>query len=157
MNLGEIWTFILELIAQIIIPAWNNLIQYLPLLIVLLVLVSIAGLAWAWQRNAAANRPRVPKPVPPGRKPADMHLPGPSLWPFVAPAGLLLIVFAVVFGVFESLANLFLLGLGFLFLLANFDVIDYGSIWKFWPVLIIVIGVKLVFEHAAAGRAKNRD
>lgn len=53
--------------------------------------------------------------------------------------------------------GLFLLGLGVLFLLANFDVIDYGSIWKFWPVLIIVIGVKLVFEHTAAGRAKGRD
>jgi hypothetical protein len=112
VNLGEIWTFILELIAQIIIPAWNDLLQYLPLLIALLLLLSIAGLAWAWQRNAAANRPRVPRPVPAGRQPADMHLPGPSLWPFVAPVGLLLIVFAVVFGIFDSLANLALLGLG---------------------------------------------
>lgn len=112
MNLGEIWTFLLELVAQIIIPAWNNLIQYLPLLLALLLLVSIAGLAWAWQRNAAANRPRVPRPVPAGRKPEDMHLPGPSLWPFVAPVGLLLIVFAVVFGIFDSLVNLALLGLG---------------------------------------------
>jgi hypothetical protein len=112
VNLGEIWTFILELIAAIIIPAWNNLIQYLPLLLVVLLLVSLAGLAWAWQRNAAANRPRVPKPVPAGRKPEDLHLPGPSLWPFVAPFGLLFIVFAVIFGVFDSLANLALLGLG---------------------------------------------
>lgn len=112
MNLGEIWTFILELIAQIIIPAWHDLIQYLPLLLTLLLLASIAGLAWVWQRNAAVNRSRLPRPLPAGRKPADMHLPGPSLWPFVAPAGLLLIAFAVVFGAFDSLADLGLLTLG---------------------------------------------
>lgn len=50
--------------------------------------------------------------------------------------------------------GLFLMGLGALFLLANFDVIDYGSIWKYWPILIIVIGLKLVFEHAT-GKAKK--
>ena len=53
--------------------------------------------------------------------------------------------------------GLFLMGLGALFLLANFDVIDYGSIWTYWPVLIIVIGVKLVFEHVLAGKAKDKD
>jgi hypothetical protein len=112
MNLGDIWTFILELVAQVVIPTWNNLIQYIPLLLTLLVLVSLAGLAWYWQRNAAANRSRVPRPLPTGRRPEDMHLPGPSLWPFVAPVGLLLIVFAVVFGIVGSLANLGLLVLG---------------------------------------------
>jgi hypothetical protein len=112
VNLGELWTFVLETSARIIIPVWKDLIQYLPLLIFLLVIVSIAGLAWYWQRNAAANRSRVPKPIPAGRKPDDMHLPGPSLWPFVAPVGLLLIVFAVVFGPLDSMANLALLGLG---------------------------------------------
>jgi hypothetical protein len=112
VNLGEIWTFILELVAQVVIPTWNDLIQYIPLLLALLVVVSLAGLAWYWQRNAAANRPRVPKPLPAGRKPDGQHLPGPSVWPFVAPVGLLLIVFAVVFGVLDSLANLGLLVLG---------------------------------------------
>jgi hypothetical protein len=112
VNLDGIWSGFLEFVAQIIIPTWNNLIQYLPLLLALLLIVSIAGLAWYWQRNAAANRPRVPKPLPAGRKPDDMHLPGPSLWPFVAPVGLMLIAFAIVFGVIGSLANLALLGLG---------------------------------------------
>jgi len=112
VNLGEIWTFLLELIAQIIIPTWNNLIQYLPLLLALLLVVTIFALAWYWQRNAAANRSRVPRRVPAGRPPADMHLPGPSVWPFVAPVGLLLMVFAVVFGVLDSLANMALFALG---------------------------------------------
>jgi hypothetical protein len=119
VNLDPIWTSFLEFLAQIIVPAWNNLIQYLPLLLTLLLIVSIAALAWYWQRNSAANRPRVPRPLPPGRKPEDMHLPGPSLWPFVAPVGLMLIAFAVVFGVLGSLVNLVLLGLGVLIVLVG--------------------------------------
>ncbi len=112
MNLEELWTGILEFVAQIIIPIWNDLIQYLPLLVVFGLIALVLGLAWMWQRNAAGNRSRVPKPIPAGRKPADMHLPGPSLWPFVAPVGLLLIVFAVAFGPFESLLTMGLMLLG---------------------------------------------
>jgi hypothetical protein len=41
-----------------------------------------------------------------------MHLPGPSLWPFVAPVGLVLMVFALAFGILDSLANMLLFGLG---------------------------------------------
>jgi len=52
--------------------------------------------------------------------------------------------------------GLFLMALGALFLLGNFDVIDYGSIWKFWPVLIIVVGVKLVYDHVS-GRKTNGE
>lgn len=111
MNLGELWTGFLDLVAQVVVPVWNDLIAYIPWLLGLLVLASIAGLAWAWQRNGAGNRSRVPKPLPAGRKPEDMHLPGPSLWPFVAPAGLLLIVFAIVFGL-ASVANMVLLTIG---------------------------------------------
>jgi hypothetical protein len=112
VNLDQVWTAFLDLIAQVIIPTWNNLIQYLPVLIGLLVIVSIAGLAWAWQRNAAANRPRVPRAIPAGRKPEDLHMPGPSVWPFVAPVGLMLMAFAVVFGVLDSMPNLALFSLG---------------------------------------------
>jgi len=112
VNLGELWTGILEFVARIIIPIWNDLIQYLPLLIGLLLIVGIAGVALMWQQNAAGNRSRVPRRIPAGRKRQDTHLPGPSLWPFVAPAGLLLIVFAVAFGPFDSVANMGLLLLG---------------------------------------------
>jgi len=119
MNLDGLWTSFLDFLAQIIIPTWNNLIQYIPLLLALLLIASIAGLAWYWQRNSAANRSRVPKPLPAGRQPADMHLPGPSLWPFVAPIGLMLIAFAVVFGIIGSLANLALLLLGVLIVLVG--------------------------------------
>jgi hypothetical protein len=111
VNLGELWTSLLDLVSQVVVPVWADLIQYIPLLLGLLLILSIAGLAWAWQRNAAGNRSRVPRPLPAGRKPEEMHLPGPSLWPFVAPVGLLVIVFAVVFGL-DQVANMVLLSIG---------------------------------------------
>jgi hypothetical protein len=112
VDLGALWTGLLDFVARIILPVWKDIIEYLPLVITLLVIVSIGGLAWWWQRHSAANQSRVPKPIPAGRKPEDLHLPGPSLWPFVAPAGLLVMAFAVVFGPLESLANMALLGVG---------------------------------------------
>lgn len=112
MNFGEAWTFVLEVIGKTIVPVWKDLIQYLPMILVLLLLASVGGLIWYWQRSSAANRSRVPAPIPSGRQPQDMHLPGPSLWPFVAPIGLVLVLFSLAFGLFESLATLTLLGVG---------------------------------------------
>jgi hypothetical protein len=109
---GEIWTGILEILSQIIIPVWNDLIKLLPVLALLGLLAAAVGLGWLWVRSAAGNRSRVPKPLPAGRQPADLHLPGPSLWPFVAPVGLLFIAYAVVLGPFQTLLNLGLLLLG---------------------------------------------
>jgi hypothetical protein len=112
VNLDELWTWILETTAAVIIPVWNDLIQYLPLLLVLAIL-GVAGLvAWMWFANSAGNASRVPKPIPAGRKPEDMHLPGPSLWPFVAPVGLLFIVFSVALGPLETVVNLAILLFG---------------------------------------------
>lgn len=119
MDLNGIWTATLEFIGSLIIPTWNDLIQYVPLLLILLVIASLGGLAWWWQRQSAGMRPRVPEPIPSGRKPDDLHLPGPSYWPLVAPVGLLLILFAVVFGPLESFANMALLGLGALVAVAG--------------------------------------
>ena len=112
MNLGELWTAILEIIAQVLIPVWNDLIQYLPLLLVFAILGIVGVIIWMWWVNSKGNASRVPKPLPAGRKPEDMHLPGPSLWPFVAPVGLLFILFAVALGPLESLLNLALLLFG---------------------------------------------
>ncbi|MGD0781647.1 MAG: DUF5668 domain-containing protein [Candidatus Aminicenantales bacterium] len=41
-----------------------------------------------------------------------------------------------------------LIGLGVVFLLANFDVIAIDRIWDFWPVLVIVIGLKMIFDYS---------
>lgn len=43
--------------------------------------------------------------------------------------------------------------IGGILLLANFDIIDYGTIFDFWPLIIIAIGVKLVMDYMA----KNRE
>lgn len=112
MNLEELWTGILDAIAQVIIPVWNDLIQYLPLLIVFAGLGILGAIIWMWRVNTAGNASRVPKPIPAGRKPDDMHLPGPSLWPFVGPAGLLFILFGLALGPAESLFNLGLVLMG---------------------------------------------
>jgi hypothetical protein len=112
VDLGELWTGLLDVVGQVMIPVWKDLIQYLPLLLLLLVIASLGGLAWSWQHHSAENRSRVARPVPAGHKPDDVHMPGPSAWPLVAPVGLLLIVFAVVFGPLESFANMLLLGMG---------------------------------------------
>ncbi len=42
-----------------------------------------------------------------------------------------------------------LMALGTVLLLANFGFIDYGTIFDLWPLIIIVIGIKLVIEFAA--------
>ena len=112
MNLDELWTGILETTARILIPVWNDLIALIPLLVALVFLGILGAIAYLWLRHAGDSRSRVPKPLPAGRKPEDMHLPGPSLWPFVAPAGLLFIVFSLAFGPLESLmaAGLLLAG-----------------------------------------------
>jgi hypothetical protein len=47
----------------------------------------------------------------------------------------------------------FLVALGFLLILANFDVILYDTLFNFWPVPIIVIGIKLILDYFA--KAKN--
>lgn len=112
MNLNELWTWILETIGAIIIPVWNDLIQYLPLLLVFAVLGILGLVAYQWFANAAGNASRVPKRIPAGRKPEDMHLPGPSIWPFVGPVGLLFIVFSLALGPLESTVAFTLLLLG---------------------------------------------
>jgi TM2 domain-containing membrane protein YozV len=44
--------------------------------------------------------------------------------------------------------GLLLMGLGVVFLLANFDVIAIDRIWDFWPVIVIVIGLKMIFDYS---------
>lgn len=110
--INDLWTGILETIAQVMIPVWNDLIQYLPLLLAVALIGIVGAVVWMWRVNSAANASRVAKPIPAGRKPEELHLPGPSLWPFVAPVGLFFIVFAVALGPLQSLLNAAVLLLG---------------------------------------------
>jgi len=47
-----------------------------------------------------------------------------------------------------------LLALGVILLLANFDVIDYGTLFDFWPVLVILIGLKFIVDYVAKKNGK---
>lgn len=40
-----------------------------------------------------------------------------------------------------------LMALGGIFLLANFDLIDFDRIFDFWPVVVIVIGLKMIADY----------
>jgi hypothetical protein len=37
--------------------------------------------------------------------------------------------------------------LGGILILANFEVIDYDTLWEFWPIAVILIGLKLVVDY----------
>jgi len=91
----DLWTQFLNILSQVISPNWNDLLQYMPLLLIGLLLLSMAALVRMWQHNAAINQPRVPAPAMSGAPPAGVHLPGPSPWPFVLPIGALLIFVSV--------------------------------------------------------------
>jgi hypothetical protein len=47
----------------------------------------------------------------------------------------------------------FLIVLGFLLILANFDIILYDTLFNLWPVPIILIGIKLMSDYFA--KSKN--
>lgn len=46
-----------------------------------------------------------------------------------------------------------LIALGVVLILANFEIIHYDTLFDFWPVAVIVIGLKLVLDSVA--RSKN--
>jgi plastocyanin len=89
----DLWTQILNFTSQLVTPLWNTLIQYIPVVMVALVAVTLLAIARLWVGNTALNRPRVPARVSSGPTPAGVHLPGPSIWPFFLPiAGFFLLL-----------------------------------------------------------------
>jgi TM2 domain-containing membrane protein YozV len=51
--------------------------------------------------------------------------------------------------------GLFLIALGVLLILANFEIILYEDLFRFWPVAIIAIGLKLVADSVAKSKKGN--
>jgi len=49
----------------------------------------------------------------------------------------------------------FLIVLGVVLILANFEVVAYDTLADFWPVAVIVIGLKLVYESVAKSKKDN--
>jgi plastocyanin len=91
----DLWTQFLDLLSQVLTPAWNDLLQYMPLLLLGLTGLLFLALMRSWRSNGALNRSRVPRPLTSGPPPAGIHLPGPSVWPFVLPIGGMLVLFSL--------------------------------------------------------------
>jgi hypothetical protein len=51
--------------------------------------------------------------------------------------------------------GLFLIALGALLILANFEIITYSVLLNFWPVAVIVVGLKLVYDSVAKSKKGN--
>jgi len=49
-----------------------------------------------------------------------------------------------------------LIGLGILFLLFNFDLIDFDWLWRAWPIALILIGVRLIKGSGSASDENAR-
>lgn len=78
-----IWDRILEIVGGLVSPDWGALVLLIPLAVLVLV---AAYLFWVVRRFATAG-PRVSRPLPVAPTPAGIHMPGPSLAPFLAAAG----------------------------------------------------------------------
>ena len=48
-----------------------------------------------------------------------------------------------------------LIALGGILLLANFDVISYDAVFDFWPIVVIIIGVKLVADYLSKNKKES--
>jgi plastocyanin len=83
-----------ELLGQLLIPNWSNLILLLPWVLAVLVALFLVYTAWQWQRAGTRNRSRVPRRLA-GAPPPGVHMPGPSRWPFVVPIGAALLLFSL--------------------------------------------------------------
>jgi plastocyanin len=92
--MGDLIGQFFQFLEQLILPNWPDLIALLPWVLVAIVVAGLLWLALAWTRTSGRNRSRVPKPLPGGAPPPGVHMPGPSRWPFVAPIGAALLLFA---------------------------------------------------------------
>jgi hypothetical protein len=88
-----IWEKLLEILGSLLSPDWNTLILLIPVLL----LVPVVGyLLWVVRRYATAG-PQTSRPLPTPPAPTGIHLPGPSLAPFLAAGGAFAFLLATLF------------------------------------------------------------
>jgi plastocyanin len=94
--LEDLWNGVLDLLAQVVIPDWGELIAVaLPLGTVILVAI---GLVWTFRRLMTAAPARRGRSRMAPVTPAGVHMPGPSLAPIFAALGSALLFLGLVFG-----------------------------------------------------------
>jgi len=96
-TLQSAWANVLDWLTQVMLPDWNDVIKWIPALLLGLVGLILLLLAWAWWRSGAVNRVRRIAPLREGHPPPGVHLPGPSRWPLLIPAGAAVVFGALVF------------------------------------------------------------
>src|SRR4051794_35345232 len=92
--MGDLISQFFQILQQLILPNWPDLIALLPWVLVAVVILGLLSIARAWMQTSSRTRSRVPKPLAGGSPPPGVHMPGPSRWPFVAPIGAALLLFA---------------------------------------------------------------
>ncbi|MEX1171460.1 MAG: hypothetical protein WEG56_02495, partial [Chloroflexota bacterium] len=93
--LDDLWSGILELMAQFVIPDWGAVIALLPILVIVLVVAVLVRVFLGLFRAPPARRgkSRVTPVTPPG-----IHMPGPSFAPILASIGAFMLFLGMVFG-----------------------------------------------------------
>ncbi|MEX2184926.1 MAG: cytochrome c oxidase subunit 4 [Chloroflexota bacterium] len=93
--LDDLWSGILELMAQFVIPDWGAVVALLPILVIVLVVAVLVRVFLGLFRAPPARRgkSRVTPVTPPG-----IHMPGPSFAPILASIGAFMLFLGMVFG-----------------------------------------------------------
>ena len=107
----DLWTELLGLVSQVVTPIWNELIQYIPLLLLGLMPLVVLLVLSMWRRNAARNRAAGRAPAAGRPHPEGLHLPSPSPWPLVGAAAGFFVFFSLVTGS-QAGPNLLFLAIG---------------------------------------------
>jgi hypothetical protein len=91
----QLWSDLIEFTSQFVIPDWGALITLLPVFLTIPVFLYISWTIYKWATAGPkrSGKRRLPPAAPPG-----IHMPGPSFAPFVAAAGMFLLVFGLVAG-----------------------------------------------------------
>jgi len=93
--LEPIWNGILELTSRFVIPDWGAAVGLLPALLLLLIALYLVRTGWRFAHAGPTRRaPRRRVPV----APAGIHMPGPSIAPFLGAFGTFLLFVGLVFG-----------------------------------------------------------
>ncbi len=93
--LEDLWSGILELLTQFVIPDWGALIALLPVFILVIIVIVLVRTFFRLARAKPARRGKQ-RIVP--RTPPGIHMPGPSYAPIFASLGAALLFLGLVFG-----------------------------------------------------------
>lgn len=91
------WSALLDFLSRIILPNWNDVLKWIPALLLGLIVLTIAPLLIVWTRNRRVTASRMLPIRREGAPPPGVHMPCPSKWPFIIPLGLAFVFAGLVF------------------------------------------------------------